>query len=206
MSQMLFLKIVSDIEQRYVYFLERVDRKGAARRSRESHDHFCTTIIELYRCEYLRRPTSHDIARLYEAHERRHKILGILGSLACTHFVWRNCPKALKGQYKRSDHPYPTVTLEAVASQEMWIWHAFFGPPGSLNDINVLNQSTLYMRERNSTAPDLSFTVNSRHYKCGHYLTYGIYPRWLTRVKAMSYPIETNVKKFKKVNNQQERM
>nr|XP_043623606.1 uncharacterized protein LOC122595328 [Erigeron canadensis] len=101
-------------------------------------------VIELYGDEYLRRPTNHDVARLYEAHERRHKIPGMLGSLDCTQFVWRNCPKALKGQYKRGDHQYLTVTLEAIASQDLWIWHAFFGPPGSLNDINILNQSTLW--------------------------------------------------------------
>nr|XP_043633254.1 uncharacterized protein LOC122604425 [Erigeron canadensis] len=207
MSQRLFLKIVSDIEQRFVYFQERVDRSGSkslaaiqkctsameklrtgnpldnfddylcmtARTSRESLDHFCSAVIELYRDEYLRRPTSHDIARLYEAHERRHKILGMLGSLDCTHFVWRNCPKALKGQYKR----------------------------GSLNDINVLNQSSLYMRERNSTASDSSFTINDRRYKRGYYLTDGIYPRWATHFKDMPYPTETNDKKFK---NRQERM
>nr|XP_043639335.1 uncharacterized protein LOC122610407 [Erigeron canadensis] len=153
MSQRLFLKIVTDIEQRFVYFQKRVDRSGrkssaaiqkctsaveqlgtgnppdnfddnlcmAPRISRESLDHFCSAVIELYRDKYLRRPTSHDVARLYEAHERRHKIPGLLGSLDCTHFVWRNCAKALKGQYKRGDHPYPTVTLEVVASQDLGI-------------------------------------------------------------------------------------
>jgi len=30
----------------------------------------------------------------------------------------------------------PTIILEAVASQDLWIWHAFFGMPRSLNDIN----------------------------------------------------------------------
>jgi len=35
----------------------------------------------------------------------------------------------------------PTIILEAVASQELWIWHVFFGMPGSLNDINVLDRS-----------------------------------------------------------------
>nr|XP_043620211.1 uncharacterized protein LOC122592062 [Erigeron canadensis] len=184
MSQRLFLKIVTDIEQRFVYFQQRLDRSGrkslaaiqkctsaveqlgtgnppdnfddylcmAARTSHESLDHFCSAVIKLYRDEYLRRPTSHDVARLYEAHEWRHKIPGMLGSLD---------------------------------------W--------SLNDINVLNQSTLYMRERNSTAPNSSFTVNDRRYKRGYYLTDGIYHRWETHVKAMPYPTETNDKKFKKV-------
>nr|XP_043629737.1 uncharacterized protein LOC122601024 [Erigeron canadensis] len=184
MSQRLFLKIVSDIEQCFVYFQERVNwsvRKSlvviqkctsavehlgtgnppnnfddylcmAARTCRESLDHFCSAVIELYRDEYLRRLTSHDIARLYEAHERRHKIPGMLGSLD---------------------------------------W--------SLNVINVLNQSTLYMRERNSTAPDSSFTVNDCRYKRGYYLTDGTYPRWATHVKATPYPTEINDNKFKKV-------
>jgi hypothetical protein len=30
-----------------------------------------------------------------------------------------------------------TIVLEAVASQDLWICHIFFGLPGSLNDINV---------------------------------------------------------------------
>jgi hypothetical protein len=31
-----------------------------------------------------------------------------------------------------------SVVLEAVADQDLWIWHAFFGMAGSHNDINVL--------------------------------------------------------------------
>ena len=34
--------------------------------------------------------------------------------------------------------------LEAVASADIWIWHAFFGVAGSNNDINVLKQSPLF--------------------------------------------------------------
>jgi hypothetical protein len=32
----------------------------------------------------------------------------------------------------------PTMILEVVASQDLWIRHSFFGLPGSLNDVNVL--------------------------------------------------------------------
>jgi hypothetical protein len=32
----------------------------------------------------------------------------------------------------------PTIILKAVASKDLWIWPAFFGMPGSHNDINVL--------------------------------------------------------------------
>lgn len=36
------------------------------------------------------------------------------------------------------------LTLEAVASQNLWIWHAFFGVLEFNNDLNVLNQSPLF--------------------------------------------------------------
>ena len=38
----------------------------------------------------------------------------------------------------------PTIILEAVASHDLWIWHAFFGMPGSLNDLNVVELSHLF--------------------------------------------------------------
>ena len=38
----------------------------------------------------------------------------------------------------RGHKKVPTIILEAVASKDLWIWHAFFGMPGSHNDINVL--------------------------------------------------------------------
>jgi hypothetical protein len=81
----------------------------------ECLDHFCQAIIQLYGREFLCRPTSHAIARLYEFHEDKHHIPGMLGSIDCTHFPWRNCPRHLKGQYKRGDYQYPTIMLESVA-------------------------------------------------------------------------------------------
>ncbi|GJS90491.1 ALP1-like protein isoform X1 [Tanacetum coccineum] len=45
----------------------------------------------------------------------------------CMHWEWRNCPKAWHGQFARGDKKYPTIMLEAVASYDLWIWHAFFG-------------------------------------------------------------------------------
>nr|XP_043625856.1 uncharacterized protein LOC122597314 [Erigeron canadensis] len=55
--------------------------------------------------------------------------------------------------------------LEAVASYDRWIWHAFFGTTGSNNDINVQNQSPLFREIIEDRAPDSSFTVNGTHYK-----------------------------------------
>lgn len=57
--------------------------------------------------------------------------------------------------------------LEVVASHDLWIWHAFFGVAGSNNDINVLNQSTLFTEVLQGRAPDVEFMVNGNEYKLG---------------------------------------
>nr|XP_043609552.1 uncharacterized protein LOC122581392 [Erigeron canadensis] len=171
----------------------------AARTGRESLDHFCDAIIKLYGREYLRRPTQHDVARIFQAQEERHHMPGMLGSIDCTHVEWLKCPRHLKGQYTRGDHGVPTIMLEITASQDMWIWHAYFGAPGSNNDINVLNQSDLYLTERNGTTPNTSFYVNNRFYKRDYYLTDDIYNKYSTFVKAYPYPTDPKKKRFKKL-------
>jgi hypothetical protein len=40
----------------------------------------------------------------------------------------------------------PTIIIEAFASKDLWIWHAFFGMSGSHNDINVLQRSPIFAR------------------------------------------------------------
>nr|GFB33130.1 hypothetical protein [Tanacetum cinerariifolium] len=61
----------------------------------------------------------------------------MLGSLDCTDWAWFGCPIAHKAQYCRRDHGHdPFNLLEAVASNDLWIWHAFFGVSRSNNDIN----------------------------------------------------------------------
>jgi hypothetical protein len=47
-------------------------------------------------------------------------------------------PPGKNPQY-RGKEKEPTVILEAVATHDLWIWHAFFGLPGTLNDITVLD-------------------------------------------------------------------
>ena len=68
-----------------------------------------------------------------------------------------------------------TIVLEAVASYDLWIWHAFFGPPGTLNDINVLDRSSVFDDIIQGHAPQVTFSVNGRDYHMAYYLTDGIY-------------------------------
>ncbi|XP_062182148.1 uncharacterized protein LOC133886469 [Phragmites australis] len=147
---------------------------------------FVEAIVVLFSDEYLRAPTAEDTARLLAEGERR-GFLGMLGSIDCMHWVWKNCPKAWHGAYTGHTRK-PSIVLEAVASYNLWIWHAFFGMPGSLNDINVLHRSNIFTRLTDGTAPNVSYTVNGNRYDMGYYLGDGIYPEWATIVKAISAP------------------
>ena len=53
-----------------------------------------------------------------------------------------------------------TVVLEVVSSEDLWIWHCFFGIPGTLSDINVLQRSHLFARLASGDAPACNYTIN----------------------------------------------
>ncbi|XP_020179137.1 uncharacterized protein [Aegilops tauschii subsp. strangulata] len=81
-----------------------------------------------------------------------------------------------------------TIILKAVASHDLWIWHAFFGTSGSHNDINVLQRSSMFRRLCNGESPPCNYTVNGRDYNMGYYLADGNYPQWAVFVKTISEP------------------
>ncbi|XP_071704378.1 uncharacterized protein [Rutidosis leptorrhynchoides] len=81
-------------------------------------DYFCKCVFHLFAREYLRTPTAEDIARLYNFHEQKHGLPGMLGSIDCMHWEWKNCPVGWQGQYTRGDQKGPSVMLESVASQD----------------------------------------------------------------------------------------
>lgn len=88
----------------------------------ESMKRFCRAIVEIFSGQYLRSPTPDDVSRLLYIGEKR-GFLGMLGSLDCMHWRWKNCPTAWTGQYAgRSGSP--TIILEAMADYDLWIWHA----------------------------------------------------------------------------------
>ncbi|GKA49844.1 ALP1-like protein isoform X1 [Tanacetum coccineum] len=49
---------------------------------------------------------------------------------------------------------------EAVASHDLWFWHAFFGVAGANKDINVLDNSPLFDNLLDDIAPVAPFVVN----------------------------------------------
>jgi hypothetical protein len=123
---------------------------------------------------------------------------GMLGSVDCMHWRWKNCPKAWHGQYCGKSHD-PTIILEAVTSRDLWIWHCYFGLPGSLNDINVLQRSHIFSNLVSDQAPACNYTVNGHEYNMGYYLANGIYPEWATFVKTICNPEGRAEAEFAKV-------
>lgn len=105
---------------------------------------FVQGIIEIYGPEYLCPPNEEELKKITKEYEMR-GFPGCKGSIDGMHWVWKNCPTGWAGQFQGKEKK-AMIVLEAVASKSTRIWHAFFGVPGSLNDINVLNQSPIFQR------------------------------------------------------------
>ena len=105
-------------------------------------------------------------------------------------------PCCMKGMHTRGDQGVPTIILEAVASHDHWIWHAFFGIAGSNNDINMLNQSPLFVQQLRGKGPQVQYHVNGRQYNNGYYLVDGIYLEWAIFVKSIPQPQSEKHKLF----------
>jgi hypothetical protein len=90
---------------------------------------FSRAVISIFGQEYLRKTNMKDTQRLLSINEKS-GFPGMLGSIECMHWEWKNFPFAWHGQY--SGHAEGCrVILEAVASQHLWIWHSFFDMAGA---------------------------------------------------------------------------
>ncbi|KAA1118879.1 hypothetical protein PGT21_050279 [Puccinia graminis f. sp. tritici] len=229
MHRPLFLKIVDDVTAHNRYFKRKCDALGrpglypvqkitsalrmlayggaadlndeyiriAESTSLQALNEFCSSVIELYSEEFLRYPTEEDIKQITAINSKR-GFPGMLGSVDCMHWQWKNCPAAWKGQYQGKEK-VATIVLEAVATHDLWIWHSFFGLPGSHNDINVLDRSPLFKKLLNGEAPEVRYTINGNTYTQGYYLADGIYPDWSTLIKTISAPQGLEKRHFSKM-------
>ncbi|XP_026384689.1 uncharacterized protein LOC113280255 [Papaver somniferum] len=89
---------------------------------------FCHTVCMTFGERYLREPTPEDVQRYLDENVDR-GFPGMLGSVDCMQWPWKNCLVAWKGTYRGKDKK-SSLVLEAVASYNLWFWHAFFGMPG----------------------------------------------------------------------------
>ncbi|XP_070681167.1 uncharacterized protein [Malus domestica] len=64
----------------------------------ESLMRFCGAIESIYTAKYLRKPTHMDLERLLKKAEMR-GFPGMIGSIDCMHWTWKNCSSAWQGTY-----------------------------------------------------------------------------------------------------------
>ncbi|KAM1182985.1 hypothetical protein ACFX2J_001350 [Malus domestica] len=80
---------------------------------------FCDTIVQLYKDEHFREPNQENLDQLIRKAEDC-GCLGMIGSLDCMHWDWKNCPtewqRGFSGRLRK-----PTVVLETIASYDTWI-------------------------------------------------------------------------------------
>ncbi|XP_076923146.1 uncharacterized protein LOC143585187 [Bidens hawaiensis] len=108
------------------------------------------------------------------------------------------CPTAWRGQLHRGDHPGPTIVLEAVVSQDLWFWHAFFGVARSNNDLNVIDQSPIIDDLIDGVEPPQALFANGEHFKYRYYLVDDIYNEWGILIQAYVSPLSDKRKYFTK--------
>ncbi|XP_020262703.1 uncharacterized protein LOC109838693 [Asparagus officinalis] len=170
MNRPLVLRIVDSMSNFDVYFTQRRNNAGK----------LGLTLIQ--KCTAALRMLTYGVA--VDVCDEYVKI-GESTAVECTQ---RFCEGAWQGQFTSGHKGTATVILEAVASYDLWIWHAFFGLPCSLNDINVLDRSPVFDDIESGEAPMVNFTVNGRQYNIAYYLADGIYPKWPVFVQSIQMP------------------
>ncbi|GJU27682.1 putative nuclease HARBI1 [Tanacetum coccineum] len=110
------------------------------RTARDCILNFNMCIIDLYMSKYLRKPTLEDVEKIYNQHHTRHGFSGMLGSIDCMHWEWKNCPVSWQGQYGSAN-----------------------------NDIHVLDNSPLFDDLLDDNAPVAPFVVNDVGFEKGYF-------------------------------------
>ncbi|XP_024014517.1 uncharacterized protein LOC112088465 [Eutrema salsugineum] len=103
---------------------------------------FTEEIISLFGDEYLRRLTPDNLERLLNQGEER-GFPGMIGSIDCMHWEWKNCPTAWRGQYTRGSGKFDFRFRGSNITRSLDMAR-IFGPPGTLNDVNVLDRSPVF--------------------------------------------------------------
>jgi Plant transposon protein len=167
---------------------------------------FCALMVKEFGSQYLNRSPTHAERKTILKVMSAKGFPGCLGSWDCKHFVWDRCPMRLAGQHKgHHDGEKKTLILEAIADHRKYIWAANFGDPGSLNDLNVLDKSSIVAAMLNGTLRIQTepYKVNRHEQDWMYFLVDGIYPEWSIFVNTYSDPDTPEKQKFAK---QQERV
>ena len=162
---------------------------------------FVESLCRCFGKEYLRGPNEEELRDLLKDSERR-GMPGMIASIDCMKWRWKNCPTAWHGQYEGKEG-VPVVVLEAIADRNLRIWHHFFGYPGSGNDINVLESSTLNNKLSSGEFPyPTEYKISGVTRTIPYFLSDGIYPRWPIFARPIHQPMNEKEKNYSKVQEE----
>ena len=94
---------------------------------------------------------------------------------------------AHRGQYHNGKEKGPSLVLEAICDGDTFIWYHFFGTPGTCNDINILDRSTIIgaMLEGKFDLLTDPYFINGVERDWLYFLVDGIYPDWAIFVNTI---------------------
>ena len=161
---------------------------------------FCKILKAEYGPQYLNRSPTQAERKAIANEMAKKGFPGCIASWDCKHFPWKNCPMRLAGQHQgHAEGGKKTLILEAICDHRKYFWQVNFGDPGALNDINVLDRSSIVGGlisgdfSVKTTAP---YSINGRMRDWSYFLVDGIYPEWSIFVSTFTNPIDPRKKSF----------
>ncbi|XP_010495651.1 PREDICTED: uncharacterized protein LOC104772772 [Camelina sativa] len=180
MSRSLFLRIINAVEDYDNYFTQRRDTFGRL------------GLSSLQKGTAVFRMLAYGLPA--EATDEYVKI-GESTAIESMNRFCRAIVEIFSEQYLRSPTANDVARLFYIGENEvfqgyydLWIWHAYFGMPGTNNDINVLESSHLFSNLAQGIAPPAHYIIQGKDYNMGYYLADGIYPKWSTIVQTIHEP------------------
>ena len=162
--------------------------------ARKCLNSFCKFIIRAYGPEFLGRWNKGEMEAEMKVNETR-GFPGMLGSIDCCHWEWKNCPIAWQGMYQDRNKKR-SIVAEAIAGHDTYIFQAFVGLPGSLNDINIMGRTDTQRKYMHSAAIDVKFKLASQEFTGAYFLADGIYPDYPYLMKTIPEPVNRKQKLF----------
>jgi len=156
-------------------------------------------IVSEWESAYLRRPNDAELKTILDRNAER-GFPGLMGSLDGSRWAWHQCPRGIAGSYQTRKGSRG-IAVEAMCDEVLWIRHVFVGAPGSLNDVNLMHQSPLYLYVTAGRWPtrNQSYTLNGTRRTLPYYLVDGIYPRYAFLMSPLPMPSSEEQKVFNRL-------
>ena len=156
---------------------------------------FCTAMVSIFFDKIVRYPTDAEAQAECNVNADR-GFPGCIGSIDCQNWRWGLCPVSHHGHYTGKDKK-PTVKLEAVCTHDLYVWHAFFGQPGSCNDLITLNHSP-FVKDvvHKKFQPAIQYWMNGSVDRRWYLLADGIYPKWSIFAKTIACPVTESESRY----------